>query len=292
MARRRRTETNSSLELLLDTMTNAFGGVLFLAILISIQLKDRAEVSAEQPDLQSEITRLESEKAVLEMQIESQVSKKELADKFLEHYGDASDLLALEHLQTLKESLRELMLEDAGAAKEIAKIQEAEDKSAREIEALAKKSDAMRDELLRMRAELETEKDRRTISGKLPRRKRSSKSEVALAMKFGRLYQVVQNGKYNTTDFVVNESLAGASLLPKQDRGDAIADAKSVRRLVLDNVNANPSTHYVAIAVWQDSFEHFQKIKKHVVAAGFEYRLIMMKANEPLGTGSGASYTQ
>ena len=129
MARRRRTETDSSLELLLDTMTNAFGGVLFLAILISIQLKDRAEVSAEQPDLKSEITRLESEKAVLEMQIEAQVSKKELADKFLEHYGDASDLLALEHLQQLKEELRELMLKDSGAAKEIARIQEAEDKS-------------------------------------------------------------------------------------------------------------------------------------------------------------------
>ncbi|MFM8777733.1 MAG: hypothetical protein ACKOEF_00425, partial [Acidimicrobiaceae bacterium] len=37
-ARRRRTD-DSSLELLLDTITNTFGGILFIAILLSLLLK-------------------------------------------------------------------------------------------------------------------------------------------------------------------------------------------------------------------------------------------------------------
>lgn len=291
MARRRNSEDNSSLELLLDTMTNAFGGVLFLAILICVQLKDRAEVSAEQPDLQSEITRLEAEKAVLEVQLQSQLRQKQTAEQFLEHYGNQSDLVALEHLRQIQERVEELAMKDSGLAEEIARIQEQESQSARELEALARANDSTQQELLRMRAELESEIDKRTISGKLPRRRRSSKNEVALAIKFDRLYQIVTAGAYNETDLQIRKSNRGTELEPKSNGGTELA-GPTMRGKVLAAIDGSPNTHYVAIAVWPDSFDQFQAVKQYIIAAGFEYRLIMMNDDEPLTTGGGAAYTQ
>lgn len=49
MRRRRRTTSADSLELLLDTICNTFGGVLFIAILVVILLRMTGESEEETP---------------------------------------------------------------------------------------------------------------------------------------------------------------------------------------------------------------------------------------------------
>lgn len=291
MPRRKNEETNS-LELLLDTMTNAFGGVLFLSILLSVQLKDRTVVSAPQPDLESELTRMEAQREILRMKVSAQAQQKELSEKFLRDYADASEVLAIEHLNDLKEQVEELLLREKTAAERIARIQEQETESARRVEQLAKEREAVEEELLRLRAELKTEREKRTISGRLPRRKRSTKLESAICLKHDRIYRVYESGRYNSNDLFVDEGLLTTTLKPKPGRGIPISDSTAFGRTISQVIDADPSTHHVTIAVWSDSFDKFQTIKKHIIAAGFEYRIVMMQDDEAIRTGGGVSYTQ
>ncbi len=71
MGRRRKQNTSSSLDLFLDTICNAFGGIMFLSILISLLLQMRSDESGSETtpmltaeefhDLQTEIERLSGE---------------------------------------------------------------------------------------------------------------------------------------------------------------------------------------------------------------------------------------
>ena len=49
---------------------------------------------------------------------------------------------------------------------------------------------------------------------------------------------------------------------------------------------------FVTVAVWDDSFDQFQTIKRHIIDGGFDYRIIMLPGDAPLGVGGGISYTQ
>jgi len=60
MARRRSKPQSSSLDLFLDTICNAFGGIMFLSILISVLLQFRGNDSAVQLD-QPTISEAESQ---------------------------------------------------------------------------------------------------------------------------------------------------------------------------------------------------------------------------------------
>jgi len=122
MRRRRTTEASSSLDLLLDTMTNAFGGVLFLAILLSIQLKDRSVISADLPDFESKITRLELQRDELLTQISNQMQQKEHSEKFRTEYS--SDVRALDRLQDANKKSSELGSRERELAGRIEQIRE------------------------------------------------------------------------------------------------------------------------------------------------------------------------
>ena len=69
--RRQRTETNSSLDLLLDTICNTFGGIIFLAILVAVLLQFSGAAPFETPATTSDesVRALETEIAALERSI-------------------------------------------------------------------------------------------------------------------------------------------------------------------------------------------------------------------------------
>ena len=108
--RRRRNYSPSSLELLLDTMTNAFGGVLFLAILISVQLKQRSfssnpEVGTER---QVEMIQLAGRKEVLTTKLqwlEDQASRPSVA----EGSGEELDEVKLSELADIDARYQEFL---------------------------------------------------------------------------------------------------------------------------------------------------------------------------------------
>lgn len=290
MRRRRTTEASSSLDLLLDTMTNAFGGVLFLAILLSIQLKDRSVISADLPDFESKITRLELQRDELLTQISNQMQQKEHSEKFRTEYS--SDVRALDRLQDANKKSSELGSRERELAGRIEQIREEQTESAKRVDTMTQKRDSVDDELVRLRSELKSEQEKRTISGRLPRRKLSTKIPVGLLLKNGRVYQIYKDGEYNLNDVIVEDDDWKTTLRPKPGGGVPVSNSTGFGRTISRMIEGDPKTHHVTVAVWDDSFDQFQTIKRHIIDGGFDYRIIMLPGDAPLGVGGGISYTQ
>ena len=73
---RRRQEEDSSLELLLDTMCNTFGGVMFIAISLAVMLSMRSAVNAVPADTSAEIRAVQQRIAELQLELEQQKKQK------------------------------------------------------------------------------------------------------------------------------------------------------------------------------------------------------------------------
>ena len=67
------------------------------------------------------------------------------------------------------------------------------------------------------------------------------------------------------------------TLVPKPYRGVEIngRDVAAKTRVVIGEIK--PSSSYIALAVWEDSFEAFQQVKTALVSKGFEYRIIPVR---------------
>ena len=78
-------------------------------------------------------------------------------------------------------------------------------------------------------------------------------------------------------EFVVVDDRANRiDTRPKPHAGLPLEDAYS-QQIVNRFRQFSATDCYLAIAIWDDSFDVFQKLKAAVVAAGFEYRLILMR---------------
>jgi hypothetical protein len=55
-----------------------------------------------------------------------------------------------------------------------------------------------------------------------------------------------------------------------------VADLQSRTHLEARLKTFDPLTHYLAVSVWDDSFEAFQSLKNIMIDLGFEYRLLLV----------------
>jgi len=247
---RSHTDAGASLELLLDTICNTFGGVLFLAMLVSLMLaQTRRQQESTQPRDASpalsaaEFTRLETraEKVTAELErLEQVVATGRRAVTSLEVKGAAAMLDAMEaaerqarelearrtrllaNLASLQASARRAEIEKARREEESERITEAAVAAREQLEA----SISEREQLLASRIRLQEEEARRGLietKGQAPREHVTDKTEFGLMLKYGRLYAMkVRNGfewVVNQEDFDVRPGLGVNRASPKPHKG-------------------------------------------------------------------------
>jgi len=297
---RRRTEDSSagSLDLLLDTICNTFGGVLFIAILAAILLqathdKKQNHQEEEKPN-QEQLTQLQLEldAALSELDslriaadIQAKQSKVLKAD---DERGDRDELdrtmadrnaLALERVQLLQSM--------ATRQTEINSIQA-------ELDSLDFELTGKEQEVSDLKTGLKTEIKSRSRNAKLPQARRTLKQEVALIIRYGRIYFIYKTSRLgairelNTEEFVViGEDVEYFSAIPKPYAGILIDESTEFRRKLNNALKHYESNrHYLAVGVWEDSFKEFANFKSAIVDAGFEYRLIPISKGGALVEGN------
>jgi hypothetical protein len=309
---------DSSLELLLDTICNTFGGVLFLAMLVSLlltQTRKRSELEAETADPVPAVSAAD----LVRLDVRADEAERELAQleavvaDVQEMGGQMADPGYREKLDAMQEAVR---AENELASRRVRVLREIADAQAAAARAAGKTAATEREraeverqlEVARQRLEAATRQRERLVqsairlrddsartatvstTGKAPRERNTNKREFGVMLKYGRMYLMhnydSDEREVNTKDFVLTPGLLNNTAEPKPNAGldlkDRSLSAVDLRRYLA----SHPARDwYPCLVVHPDSFEEFLTLKAALVSLGYEYRL--MPTNKGVLDGGG-----
>lgn len=280
---RRKKEISDSLDMLLDTITNTFGGIVFLAMLIVMLMGSAKPETADSTDitelltLKNEIEEIKQKKVELEQaqtaqQIVSAITgfngnpdsvkrARQKADKYAQMRDDLA--MMLDARLNLSEKLRT---------------------SAIESEKLRLKTSVATNEEKDLSQKLAEEIESRKKEIDLPKERLTQKSQTAAIVKSNRIYMLDQNHgsgmfKMNNADFEqcsVKDAvlvLTSGKFRPRNGAGVSLGDVEQVRK-TLNQVNASQT--FLTVAIWGDSFGQFEQLREVFKELQLEYELILM----------------
>jgi hypothetical protein len=294
-----RQPTSDSLELLLDTICNTFGGVVFIAVLVVLLVRH----SGQQPLVQGEPVVPAEVVEELYQQLDS--LGRELSDlhRTALQQEQVVAQLAPEDLQTIVDERNRLRAEGRNLLqtrdRTLSSIATGEVTIARIRDELDTLRDSLRNaeqELAAAEAELNAERAARTRSAGTPLVRSTNKTPVLTIVRYGRMYIWHRYGPggnrqgLNTDDFVVLEERAsGIVTTPKPTAGIILNDdAEMVPRIRTRLASFDPTTYYIDVAVRADSFGEFNYLRNAIVSLGFEYSLLPTSSDATLIDRGGA----
>lgn len=302
MSRRRgRNQQGDSLELLLDTICNTFGGVLFIALLVCILLQMAGgsmpspspttltpaaieSLVREQEQLLSELSRIQANQQA-EEQLASRLAPMEIRQLLAER--QALDTA----LRETESQIQTTLAANATAAGEIQRtlrdLSEVEAAIPVEQRKLAALEDAIEREVEKRSSELRLSEVRPSVG----------KSEVAVILRYGRAYlwhrYDVRGNRLglNSDDFLVLKSdTASMWVRPNPLRGIPLDDASQAKSAVSNLLSPFSShRHTIVVVARPDSYHTFPTVRDALVASGFDYRLFVMSEDGAVQDSGGDS---
>ena len=297
---RRHAAKQDSLELLLDTICNTFGGVLFIAILVVLLLQqtgstpESAPVAIPVSDLEmlSLTTRME--------EVTDELSR-------MRRNRDSQDAIvqsiAPDAIQQLLAARSDATSRQESVQSDVDQLLASNVALVKQVEGLAIENDSVREQLIESRARLravqskiEEERQSRVEEVRLPVvRTATGRQEIGIVLRYGRLYVWHKYGRgyerlgLNTDDFVVvSKEREGLVTRPNPLAGVSLdespASHEAIRRVLR---RFNPQSCYFAIIARPDSYGVFRHLRDRVIELGFEYRLIPVGADDPVSDRGG-----
>ncbi|QDT28782.1 hypothetical protein Enr10x_41280 [Gimesia panareensis] len=283
MSRTRRTSDGSSLELLLDTICNTFGGVLFISILVVILINMSSDASQKIPPDEP------AQSELMEMQIELQNSQEriqklknviEQQQSIESQFVDPDTRMIVRKWTQLNEDLTRLEESKEQALSNISRDQTLINRVATEAKQSADALASAKEEYSSLLSRLRVEVEARSQSAKLPKLRRTNKNEMVFFLSqgyFSSYARKMGEGTYvpNTNEVVEKTGPQGAYIEPVSSAGIKISKDDNAIQEPLERrlSDFKPSQHYIAVFVSPDSFEEFAVLKDLMVQKGFEYRL-------------------
>lgn len=271
--RRRGGSNDDSLELLLDTICNMFGGLIFIAMLLAIfagaqgaSLAQRAGAASASEVLknQTELERLESLVPALELAAE-----------------DTSKPTALDAEPSYEQVIARLETDVEQAAARLKEVTQrlenvrAKGKSMSEkLRDAAATADELGREIERLKAAIDRENRSKIANARLPVMRTTQKRPAHLIITGQRIYELIgPNGKPVDQDVEVIELSGGKIRVNmKASGGYAPGLDLSAHPRWKHFVSTRASDRYfIYIIVRADSFETFRAVKEAVLRAGYEY---------------------
>lgn len=314
----RKSPPDSSLELLLDTITNTFGSVLFLTILVTLLLRTAGDAARDSKPLEAPMSLADQD--LLESRIADASRDCELLQIRLAKLATADPALLALQATVLKRTN-----ETVGILAEVAGI----DGRALEDQRIAMASDAERNRidtaLSEIKPEAEKEAERRRVveaeakelaklavdldrpvdsakivqTAVLPVLGATEKKQIGLYMRYGRLYVMHRWNEAgerlgpNPEHFLIAQQPDATQTATARPDAGFIADAATVRRELVRILKAFPPDQWVVgVVVYEDSFAQFQAVKAALVELGYEYEPIRTGPGNPVRDRGGSSRGQ
>lgn len=302
MARARKQQADS-LELLLDTICNTFGGVVFIAILVVILLqaagdqhpteeKVETEVSAEElADLTHRLTAVTTALDSLRAAQESQ-------DALMARLAPEESQSLVRSRNESREDRHELEVAREQLIATIAERQTTIQVVKSELSAINTEQQAAKSRLSELQEQINRERDARREDIRLPVVHSNARlRRLGVILRYGRLYVWHRYDKrgnrlgLNTDEFVIlEENESGYITTPKPNAGIPLMENAETRRRILQRLSHFPSGQTaVEVVVRPDSYTHFQHFRDILREKGYDYRLMPMDNDVPVIDRGGSS---
>ena len=292
--KRKSGSSGDSLDLLLDTICNTFGGILFISMLVVILVNAASQdVSSSLPTQVDHQRLVESRRQLSDMTIKLDSLRRAVrqTEQLRDRFTDAEGQAVIDDLQVLQDTT-ELLHETRDASLgELAETQELINETARETARLRVAMRNAQQDLAATQRQLESEVALRSRTSKLPRQKTTTRQQAPFFLKAGRLCSYANvdsrgNLSRNETEVRLLEEggktfavpVGGAGLMFKPDGSNVDEVTRRLEPFY-------ESKYFIAIVVWDDSFEQFQIIKDAAVRGNYEYQLIPMSRDEKIYIG-------
>lgn len=290
MTRRRGTPADS-LELLLDTICNTFGGIIFIALLVVVLLMisgppDAPHTSPQEVvksvEEQFQLENLQRLKSRLQANLEKQmqVASTQTSNDFPENLATYQQELArhseLENaIPDLQKAIEQMQTADADLSKRLSELKI-------ERASVERQAAALKQTLTERKPS-----QRKTLRMPVVRSP-GIKSEILVVIQFNRLYfwhefsPLGEREGLNADDFLVlSEEGQALVTTPNPTRGLPLDETPRTLQRIKRALNRfRPSESYLAVVVRPDSYGSFQYFREAAVASGFEYRLIPATADQ------------
>lgn len=285
-----------SLDLLLDTMCNLFGGIVFVALLVALLAGDGASKKVNQtlhPTedlLRREIANLQSDIAALSKSMEAD-QKRILQNEDSEATADQQAILSLKaDLNSLREALKFVSQnnpEGQDLGEFLRKNKERKDQLANEAVSLENQAKSLREEKERLRKRLTDLEQRgmkiaseRTQDFRFPREKPTSKTRLWIIVHYDSFYPVfdLRGSGSMRLDLLEIDELPGKTVI-QAIRGRGLKSGQDFSDW-LGGLNANEM--FPVFVVYPDSFAKYMAIRDITLKNKIEYGSTFEKEGEPL----------
>lgn len=290
----------NSLELLLDTITNTFGGIVFLAMLVVVLLQltsNTQDPDLPDPETESRLHELQGELIAAKKKRNSLRQATDVQAQMTEELGTENNWENLAALKSARREKQRLDSQRIELAQTLVSKQVEINNTARAIKNTKNRLEVTRNDLEEAKRDLTEEIESRTTTAKLPRMHETTKAEIAIVLRYDRIYfphkydASLGYRRVNADEMVILESTTDELVItPKPYAGIAISESGSMRDAMRTKLQRFPKgTVYLAIGVWDDSFDPFIELKNVLVELGYEYRVMPVKVGQAISERSGIS---
>jgi hypothetical protein len=290
---RKQNQDDGSLELLLDTICNTFGGVLFISILVVLLLNISSnEASTTPPNeaAQADLIEAEVRLALSIEELNRLMTAIQAQEQVAQQIVDPGLRDMVRNSSQLQRGVVEQTRQKVSGIDRMANDQiEINSKSQQILEHQESLKNA-KGSLAGIEQRLQREIEARTQAAKLPKGRATQKTEIAMFLKAGHLCTYVKReGNQlveNLADIIKDQDDKGQFIEPNPGAGIVIHVEGDNAQVEARLNEFDPTEHYLAVFVWPDSFPQFAILKDRMVAQEFEYRLEPFQGNQKIYFGA------
>lgn len=288
MSRRNR-EANDSLDMLLDTITNTFGGLIFIAILVALLIgkkaPDAVSRNVQNPDefeLRKELKRLSLQLEIKEQ--ENQVSRR-VRDQFVSPNQRSQAI----ELAKLEKSVSQLLHDIDSIKNNVRNTELANNKKQSELDNLdPREANAVKD-FERIQKQFAQEVQQRTSDFDSPILKATSKKPRVLFVKGQEVFEIRSrtSATVNTAHFEKTDTSSADFILgptqgnwkSKPNSGIRMSNKKALKE-ICDSLDSG--REFIHFAIFEDSFQEFKGVREVLVNNKIEYSLLILKDGDQI----------
>lgn len=300
MQRRSANQNSGSLDLLLDTICNTFGGILLIALLVIILLNTTSKTSADLPA--SRVTEKEMlETAIEQDQLLTEIARLQKALKEVDATQSRllpSELIATaKDLKTLQNAKTQLLVEKSQKVDENAKAQAKINSVNRQNAQVTQDLEEAKNSYAALEKQIQIEIDQRSRTAVIPKVEQSSKDAKTFFLANGRVYgPVFTDQVYNSNDFMDVVSGGQKYIQPNPNGGVVIAKKNPDLAKIKSKFNGISSQQFdIKLFVYPDSFDRYEVIRDVMASLSLKCDLIPLTASDKVGFtpgGEGPRYSQ